>query len=139
MEERLRREAEQPIGEWARSEARDITDSSHVACRHLSAQFQPIGADDAKERRAFIVGSAERGHDVCDSPGDRRAEHERIAGRQPATGTECLIALRQPGFGRLEARVCDGDSAPSVLHAPRRNRSFRQQPLRSCLFSVRGF
>ncbi len=82
MEERIRRETEQPIGEWARSEARDITDTARQRV-HEAARGTQDYATEAKEyvqgavrqTKDYVAGAREYVEDTVQQTRDKISEY----------------------------------------------------------------
>ena len=89
-----------------------------VSGRNLRAQFDPVGAHDPEQRRAFFVRRAKRRHHLDDAAGNRRAQRERVAGSGAAAAAQRLVALRR--------RACAACSRASAVANARRASSTRR-------------
>lgn len=96
MEERLRRETEQPIGEWARSEARDVSDAARQrmsettrAAKDYTAEAKEYVQDAARQTKDYVAGAREYVEDTVQQARDKMSEYseggiERV--KQDVTG-----------------------------------------------------
>jgi ElaB/YqjD/DUF883 family membrane-anchored ribosome-binding protein len=82
MEERVRRETEQPIGEWARSEARDIADTTRQRAHEVTRGTKDY-AGEAKEyvqgavqqTKDYVAGAREYVEDTVQQARDKMSEY----------------------------------------------------------------
>ena len=82
MEERIRRETEQPIGEWARSEARDFADTTRQRVHEVTRGTKDYAAE-AKEyvqgavqqTKDYVAGAREYVEDTVQQARDKMSEY----------------------------------------------------------------
>jgi polyhydroxyalkanoate synthesis regulator phasin len=82
MEERNRRQSEQPIGEWARSEARDVADTArqsvHEAARGTkayAAEAKDYVQDAVRQTKDYVAGAREYVEDTVQQARDKMSEY----------------------------------------------------------------
>ena len=74
--------------------------------RHQRLQFDLVGLNDPEQRRAFVVGGAERGHDFGDASGDGARSTKALPAAAPRRA-ERFVALREPRFRGPQPRFRD--------------------------------
>src|SRR5262245_37720422 len=99
-------------------EIRSLARGDDVGWRHLHLELDTIGANDAKERGAFVVGRAERRVHFGETSADGGAQCECISRRRTTTGAQRFVALRKAGFRGAEARFGDHGRTTCVFDPP---------------------
>ena len=132
---RIERNGCRGAGQFER-EIRGPARGNDVAWRHLHLELDTIGADDAKERCAFVVRRAERRVHFGETSANRRAQRERITGGSPATSAQRFITLGETGLRRAQARLGDDRCATRVFRAPGRYGTFGEQTFSPGLFQT---